>query len=111
MEHFVARTTARTSAKLVNNNKTAAAYYFYRLREIIALEYKNEALLSGEFDVDESYFGGTRRGKRGHGAAEKAAVFGILKRGGRIYTQIIPDTTSKTLMPIIRDKIQPDSIV
>ena len=100
--------TARTAAKLINVNKTTAAYYFHRLREIIALEIKNEALLSGEFEVDESYFGGTRKGKRGRGSAGKVPVFGILKRGGKVYTQVIPDAASKTLMPIIRDKIQPD---
>jgi len=111
IEHFVSGSTARTTAKLVNVNKTTAAYYFHRLREIIALEIENEALLSGEFEVDESYFGGHRKGKRGRGAAGKVPVFGILKHGGKVYTQIIPDAKSKTLMPIIRDKIQPDSIV
>ncbi len=111
IEHFVSGSTARTTARLVNVNKSTAAYYFHRLREIITLECKNEALLSGEFEVDESYFGGTRKGKRGRGAAGKVPVFGILKRGGKVYTQIIPDAKSKTLMPIIRDKIQPDSIV
>ena len=38
-------------------------------------------------------------------------MFGILKRGGKVYTQVIPDAKSKTLMPIIQEKIQPDSIV
>jgi len=111
IEHFVSGSTARTAAKLINVNKTTAAYYFHRLREIITLEIQNEAMLSGEFEVDESYFGGVRKGKRGRGAAGKVPVFGILKRGGRVYTQIIPDAKSRTLMPIIRDKIQPDSIV
>ena len=111
LEHFVSGSTARCAAALVNINPKTAAYYFHRLREIIALEIQNEVLLSGEFEVDESYFGGRRKGKRGRGASGKVPVFGILKRGGRVYTQIIPDAKSKTLMPIIRDKIQPDSIV
>ena len=111
IEHFVAGTTARCSANLIGVNFKTAAYYFHRLREIIALEIENESLLSGEFEVDESYFGGTRKGKRGRGAAGKVPVFGILKRGGRVYTQVIPDASSKALMPIIRDKVQPDSIV
>ncbi len=111
IEHFVAGTTARCASNLVGVNFKTAAYYFHRLREIVVLETQNEALLSGEFEVDESYFGGVRKGKRGRGAAGKVPVFGILKRGGRVYTQIIPDAKSKTLMPIIRDKIQPDSIV
>ena len=111
IEHFVSGSTARTAAILVNVNRKTAAYYFHRLRKIIALEIQNEAMLSGEFEVDESYFGGIRKGKRGRGAAGKVPVFGILKRGGRVYTQIIPDAKGKTLMPIMKDKIKPDSIV
>jgi len=111
IEHFVSGSTARTAAVLVNVNRKTAAYYFHRLRQIIMLEIENETLLSGEFEVDESYFGGTRKGKRGRGAAGKVPVFGILKRGGIVYTQVIPDAKGKTLMPIMEDKIKPDSIV
>lgn len=111
IEHFVSRSTARTTASLVNINSKTVAYYLHRLHETIATETQNDALLSGTFEVDESYFGGTRKGKRGRGAAGEIPVFEILKRGGKVYTQIIPDAASKTLMPIIRDKIQPNSIV
>ena len=38
-------------------------------------------------------------------------MFGLLKRGGKVYTQIIDNTRTDTLMPIIRRKIEPDSIV
>jgi len=111
IEHFVAGATARSAASLIGVNKTTAAFYFHRLREIIAREESNEGKDFGEFEVDESYFGGKRKGKRGRGAAGKVPVFGILKRGGKVYTQVIPNAQSKTLMPIIREKVQPDSIV
>jgi len=111
IEHFVSGSTARTAAELVNVNKTTAAYYFHRLREIISLETQNRDVLSGEFEVDESYFGGHRKGKRGRGAAGKVPVFGILKRGGKVYTQVIPDASGRTLIPIIENRILPDSIV
>jgi transposase len=111
IEHFVSGTTARTAAVLVNVNRKTAAYYFHRLRQIITLEIENETLFSGELEVDESYFGGTHKGKRGRGAAGKVPVFGIHKRGGMVYTQIIPDAKGKTLMPIMEGKIKPDSIV
>ena len=111
IEHFVAGTTARCAADLVGVNFKTAAYYFHRLREIIAEEEANEGMAFGEFEVDESYFGGRRKGKRGRGAAGKVPVFGILKRGGKVYTQVIPDAKGKTLMPIIKEKIQPDSVV
>jgi len=67
--------------------------------------------LSGEVEADESYFGGVRKGKRGRGAVGKVAVFGLLKRGGKVYTAIIPDAKTDTLLPIIEEKVQPDSIV
>ncbi len=38
-------------------------------------------------------------------------MFGLLKRKGKVYTKIIPDARSATLMPIIQDKVVPDSIV
>ena len=114
MEHFVAGTTARCAASLVGVNfKTACYYFLHRLREIIAAELEAESteVFDGEIEVDESYFGGTRKGKRGRGAAGKVPVFGLLKRGGRVYTKIIPDASSATLIPIIERKVIPDSIV
>jgi len=48
-------------------------------------------LLEGEVEANESYFGGRRKGKRGRSAAEKAPVFGLLKRNSKVYTVVIPD--------------------
>ncbi len=113
IEHFVSGSTARTAAALVGVNKTTAAYFFHRLREIITFEIEQESheVFDGEIEVDESYFGGRRKGKRGRGASGKTPVFGLLKRGGRVYTKIIPDASSATLLPIIKRKVIPDSIV
>ena len=113
LEHFVSGSTARCAASLVGVNFKTAAYYFQRLRELIAFHVEQEAheVFGGEIEVDESYFGGTRKGKRGRGAAGKVPVFGLLKRGGRVYTKIIPDASSSTLLPIIEHKVVPDSIV
>lgn len=111
IEHFVAGTPARCAAGLVGVNFKTAVYYYHRLRSIISLATAAATPFTGEVELDESYFGGTRKGKRGRGAAGKMPVFGILKRGGKVYTQVIPDAKSQTLMPIIQEKIRPDSIV
>ncbi len=111
IEHFVAGTPARCAANLVGVNFKTAVYYYHRLRDIIGVATGEDTPFTGEVELDESYFGGIRKGKRGRGAAGKVPVFGILKRGGKVYTQVIPDAKSKTLMPIIQEKIQPDSIV
>ena len=113
MEHFVAGTTARCASELIEINRNTAAYYYQRLREIIThhLEQESIEIFDGEIEVDESYFGGTRKGKRGRGAGGKVPVFGLLKRGGRVYTKIIPNASAETLVPIIEQKVIPDSIV
>jgi len=111
--HFIAGTTARKAARLVGVHRNSSAFYFHRLREIIAkeLEAESEAMFGGEIEVDESYFGGRRKGKRGRGAAGKIPVFGLLKRGGKVYARVIPDAKGRTLLPIIERKVVPDSIV
>ena len=113
IEHFVAGATARCAAEIVGVNRNTAVYYYQRLREIISqqLELESEEVFKGEVEVDESYFGGTRKGKRGRGAGGKVPVFGLLKRGGRVYTKIISDASGSTLIPIIESKVVPDSIV
>ena len=45
------------------------------------------------------------------GVPGKIAVFGLLKRGGKVYTAIIPNAKTETLLPIIKQKVQPDSVV
>ena len=108
---FVANITARKAVELVNVNKTTAAYYFHRLRLLIYQNSPHMEMFEGEIEADESYFGGTRKGKRGRGAVGKTAVFGLLKRDGKVYTVVVPNTQSATLLPIIREKVKPDSIV
>lgn len=70
-----------------------------RLGEVIAYNpsLETEEILDGEIEVDESCFGGKRKGKRGRGAAGKVPVFGILKRGAKVYTKVIPDAKADTL--------------
>jgi transposase-like protein len=57
-------------------------------------------------------FGGKRiKGKWGHGAYKKTPVFGIFKRGGRVYTEVVPDCAKATLQAIIRGRVEPDSVI
>ncbi|MFN3828411.1 MAG: IS1595 family transposase [Micavibrio sp.] len=112
IRQFVAGTTARATADLVGVNRHTATLYFRKLRELIARRVAADSpFLSGEIELDESYFGGHRKGKRGRGAAGKVIVFGLLKRGGKVHTLIVPDTKTSTLEPIIRQSVKPDSIV
>jgi len=110
IEHFVAGSTARAASEIVGVQPNTATRFFMRLRQLIASKLPSYQLC-GEVEADESYFGGVRKGKRGRGAAGKVAVFGLLKRGGKVYTAIIPNARTETLLPIIQEKVEPDSIV
>jgi transposase len=110
IEHFVSGATARAAAQVAGIQANTAIRFFMRLRQLIASKLPSYEL-SGEVEADESYFGGVRKGKRGRGAAGKVAVFGLLKRGGKVYTAIIPNAKTETLLPIIQEKVTPDSIV
>ena len=113
LEFFIGETTARTAANLLEINPNSAALFYRQLREIISYHVEQEAheIFDGAVELDESYFGGARKGKRGRGAAGKVAVFGVLKRGGKVYTKVVINTKTETLMPLITRKIAPDSVV
>jgi transposase len=104
-EFFVGGVTARSAADLAHVNRKTAAYFFHRQRQIIARQLEDSLPVEGLVEVDESYFGGVRKGKRGRGAAGKIPVFGILKRGGKVHTVMIPDVRKDTLLPIILQKV------
>ncbi len=113
MRHFVAATPARAAAQVVGVNRHTATLFFHRLREVIAVNLSRSSpeLLAGEVELDESYFGGHRKGKRGRGAAGKVPVFGLLKRGGKVHAVMITNASRDTLLPIIKQRVKPDSIV
>ena len=110
IEYFVAGATARAAAGLLGIQPNTAIGFFMRLRKLIASRLPSYEL-AGEVEADESYFGGHRKGKRGRGAAGKIAVFGLLKRGGKVYTAVIVNAKAETLIPLIKEKVKPDSIV
>jgi len=113
LEFFVLEVTARAAADLLDINPNSAALFYRKIREVISYHLEQEAddVFEGAVELDESYFGGVRKGKRGRGAAGKVAVFGLLKRQGKVYAIVVENTKSETLMPIITRKIKPDSWV
>ena len=96
------------------NRKTIDNWYLY-FREIIYEECekeKQEKLWWWVYELDESYFWPTRiKWKRWRWAGWKTIVFGLLKRDWKVYTEIIPDAKAKSILPIIRGKIDEWSII
>jgi len=61
--------------------------------------------------LDESYFGGRRKGKRGRGASGKVPVFGILERNGKVKVSVVKDVTARTLLDLTVKTVRRGSIV
>jgi len=113
LEHFVAGTPARTAAELVEVNRNTATLFYHRLRELICARLADAAQsgAGGEVEVHGSYFGNPRKGNTGRTRGADAPVFGLLTRGGRVHTVVVPNTKRDTLLSILRTRINPDSLV
>ena len=86
-------------------------YHKFRTR-IFHLENDQQGKINGEIEIDESYFGAKRvRGKRGRGAKGKTPVVGLLKRNGKVFTQILENCQRRELIPIIKGKILEESTI
>lgn len=75
---------------------------FSQIRKLLA---QDSEPLFGQVEVDETYVGGKRPGKRGRGAAGKTVVVGLVERKGRALVTVTPDVKAKTVIPIIREHI------
>jgi transposase len=99
LKAFCLAATAHHAARTVGCSYPTAYRTFTECRLTMAdLAAEEKRPLLGELELDESYFGGKRKGKRGRGAAGKVAVFGVLERDGKVYTVAVPDCKKETLM-------------
>ena len=112
IRYFAVDLDASQITKLVALNRNSVNRYLRAVRERIAEFCETQSPFSGEIEVDESFFGARRiKGKRGRGASGKTIVFGILKRNGKVYTEIVPDCSKATLQAVIRGRVTLDSVI
>lgn len=112
VKHFCLDDTAERIAQEVGISRRATVSLLAKMRTRILEWCEEEERMSGEIEADESYFGARRvRGKRGRGARGKVPVFGLLKRNGKVYTQVVKNCTREQLLPIIQGKILSQSTV
>src|SRR3989339_1910960 len=114
---FCVDINASKAALLLGINRNTINQYYYEFRRAIYAHQMSEfKKIFGAAEVDESYFGARRkrgfRGKlkRGRGTL-KQPVFGIFKRNGRVYTEIVPNCKKPTLQAIIKGKVDPTTII
>ena len=113
LRSFIADIQSSKTALIVGVNRKTTDRYFNYFRDLIhtaALNERHSVQLDNGIEADESYFGPRRvRGKRGRGARGKIIVFGLLKRNGKVYCEIIKNTEKQVLMPIIKRVVQSGS--
>jgi len=109
--YFYIEVSARKTAKELNADYSLVHRKFMQFRKKIADYCNQEAKkLNGELELDESYFGGKRKGNRGRGAFNKAIVFGILERKGKVHTIVVENVKAETLMTAIENKTKKGSV-
>jgi len=109
--YFYLEVSARKTAKELNLDYETIQSRFMQFRKDIGDYCNKEAKkLDGELELDETYFGGRKKGNRGRGAFNKAIAFGILERKGKVHTIIIENVKAKTLMEAIESKTKKGSV-
>ena len=113
LEFFVLEVTARAAADLLGIQANSAILFYRKIREVISYHLALEAdeVFNGQIELDKSYFGGHRKGKRGRESAGKVAVFGLLKQQRKVFKVVVENTKTETLVPVIVRKIKPDNWV
>ncbi len=92
VKYFAMDFTATDTAHLTGLSRRSVTDLYGRLRTRILVWCELDYPLTDVVELDESYFGPRRiPGKRGRGASGKTIVFGIFKRAGKVYTEIVPD--------------------
>lgn len=104
--------TAVQIARLTALNRNTVNRFLGCLRERMAEACELQRPFRGHVEVDESSFGPRRvKGKSGRGAGKKTIVFGICKRHGMLYTEVVEDCTKTTLFAVSRGTVDIRSII
>lgn len=110
--YLMASTRCGISAKQIQRETGVTYKTAWRMFKQVRSMLTEDAVLEGSsVEVDETYIGGVRRGKRGRGAAGKTIAMGLVQRQGRVIAKIVPDVKSATLLPVIREKVLQKSMV
>jgi len=114
IKYFAVDLTANKTAELTGLTHKAVNQMYLKIRHRLAEESQRQSQFSGEVEVevDESYFEARRiKGKRGRGAFGKTIVFGIGKRNGKVFREIVPDVQRKTPQAIIRGCVSIETVI
>ena len=103
---LMASTRTGISAKQLERELGVTYKTAWRMfKQIRSLMAQDNIILFGDVEVDETYIGGRRPGKRGRGAAGKTIVAGMVERGGRAVVKVVPNVKAQTLLGMIQEHV------
>jgi transposase-like protein len=109
---WMATTRSGHSAKELQRRTGVTYKTAWRMfRQIRSLLGENTPTLIGEVEVDETYVGGVRRGKRGRGAEGKVSVIGVVQRQGKVIATAVPNVKRSTIVPFVTSHVAPDAVL
>jgi transposase-like protein len=120
--HLMTSTRCGLSAKQLEREIGVTYKTAWRMLNLIRNELMDESEdgpLSGDVEVDETYYGGRPRGQanRTRGAAEiqrswsKTPVLAMVERGGRVKTRVLPNTGGPVVKGTIYEHVLPESMI
>jgi transposase len=123
---------ATAAGELAKVSRPCANRWYRHFRELIYESSRQAPRFFGEVEMDQSEFGGMgskrlktllarykkvltydeyQKKAKAARSEHKVLVFGIIQRGGRVYTQIIKRADARTLTPIVRLVVEQGSTV
>jgi len=114
--YLMTSTRCGISAKQLERELGVTYKTAWRMAKLIRQELmvQDDQPFGGEVEMDETYIGGRRRGtKRGRPSEDshKTPVFGMVERSGHVAAIAVRNVKSKTLMPHVRKRVLPSSVV
>ncbi|HEY59599.1 MAG TPA: IS1595 family transposase [Anaerolineae bacterium] len=110
--YLMAQTRGGISAKQIQRETGVTYKTAWRMcKQVRQCLDENYSPFTGEVEVDESFFGSRRKGKRGRGEEGKIAILGIVERNGKLEARTIPNAKSKTILPIVNENVAIEAMV
>jgi len=115
--YLMSSTRCGISAKQIQRETGVTYKTAWRMFKQIRTLMSEDISLEGEaVEMDETYHGGALKNKhlsklKERPYKDKQPIFGMVERGGRVVARVTPDAKSKTVLPIVAERVLPESII
>ncbi len=113
-------TSAHQMRKHLKVSYKTAWFMLHRIRHLLGIENSQDKPLTGVIEADETFVGGKNKNRHwkkrckkctGRDWKDKTPILGLVETGGKARTIVMPDTTSKSMRPLLLNNIKRNSIL